>query len=116
MKRWRRELSAPLALFAFALLPRTLLWATLSAWSVLRYARTLKWSWFMLAVFALSVAVITRWAMALLAVPWTLAVLVKWRGQWSAIGWRCAWAWAMRAWRAAWVDRVGGEGFRLAWL
>lgn len=65
-----------------------LMWATLSAWSVLRYARTLKWSWFMLAVLALSVAVITRWAMALLAVPWTLAVLVMWRKRWSAVGWR----------------------------
>lgn len=65
-----------------------LMWATLSAWSVLRYARTLKGSWFGLAVFALSVAVITRWAMALLAVPWTLAGLVTWRKQWSAIGWR----------------------------
>lgn len=65
-----------------------LMWATLSAWSVLRYARTLKWPWFILAVLALSLAVITRWAMALLAVPWTLAVLVTWRKQWPAIGWR----------------------------
>lgn len=67
-----------------------LLWATLSAWCVLRYTRTLKWPWFGLAVFALSVAVITRWAMALLAVPWTLAVLVTWRQHWTTIGWRRA--------------------------
>jgi len=65
-----------------------LMWATLSAWSVLRYARTLKWSWFGLSVFSLSVAVITRWAMALLAVPWTLTVLVVWRKQWATIDWR----------------------------
>jgi len=65
-----------------------LMWATLSAWSVLRYARTLQGRWFGLAVLALAVAVITRWAMALLAVPWTLATLATWRERWSAVGWR----------------------------
>jgi 4-amino-4-deoxy-L-arabinose transferase-like glycosyltransferase len=64
------------------------LWTTISAWLTLRYARTLKWPWFVLAVLTLSLAVITRWIMALLAVPWTVGVLWCWRKNWSAIGWR----------------------------
>lgn len=67
-----------------------LLWATTAAWCVVRYARTRQWPWFGLAVFALSMAVITRWAMALLAVPWTLAVLLTWRKHWTTISWRRA--------------------------
>ncbi len=67
-----------------------LMWATASAWLTLRYTRTLKWPVLLLAVFALSLAVIARWIMALVAVPWTIAVLLAWRGHWPQIGWRRA--------------------------
>jgi hypothetical protein len=67
-----------------------LMWATASAWLTLHYARTLTWPLLLLAVFALSLAVITRWIMALVAVPWTVAVLLAWRGHWPQIGWRRA--------------------------
>jgi len=66
------------------------LWATLSALCVARYARTLKWRWFTLAVLTLSLATITRWAMAILAVPWTIAVLSTWRQHRTRMNWRPA--------------------------
>lgn len=67
-----------------------LLWATLSAFSVVHYARTLKWRWFTLAVLTLSLATITRWALAILAVPWTTAVLLTWWQNRLKIHWRSA--------------------------
>jgi hypothetical protein len=67
-----------------------LMWATASAWLTLRYTRTLTGPVLLLAVFALSLAVITRWIMALVAAPWTIAVLLAWRRHWPQIGWRRA--------------------------
>ncbi len=67
-----------------------LAWATASAWLTLRYARTLRPSLLALASFTLSIAVITRWAFGLLALPWTTCVWLAWRRHWPSIGWRRA--------------------------
>jgi 4-amino-4-deoxy-L-arabinose transferase-like glycosyltransferase len=65
-----------------------LAWATLSAWLVVRYARTLRPATLALASLTLSLAVITRWVFGLLVLPWSLAVALAWRRGWSLIGWR----------------------------
>lgn len=67
-----------------------LMWATASAWLVVRYARTRQSTTLLLAVIALSAAVVTRWAMTLLAAPWALAGLAVWRAHWPQIGLRRA--------------------------
>jgi 4-amino-4-deoxy-L-arabinose transferase-like glycosyltransferase len=67
-----------------------LMWATLSAWLTLRYARTLRPATMALAAFTLGAAVITRWVFGLLALPWSVCVLLAWRRDWQAIGWRRA--------------------------
>jgi hypothetical protein len=67
-----------------------LMWATASAWLVLRYVRTRHWPALLLAVLTLSIAVANRWLVALLSVPWTLSVLLMWRAHWRFIGWRHA--------------------------
>lgn len=67
-----------------------LAWVTASAWLTLRYTRTLKFSALLLAVLTASIAVITRWIMALVALPWTIAVLMAWRRHWPLIGRRRA--------------------------
>ncbi len=67
-----------------------LLWATTSAWCVVRYTRSLKVRWFSAAVLTLALAVIARWMMALLAVAWIIAVLLAWHRQWAQIGRRRA--------------------------
>jgi 4-amino-4-deoxy-L-arabinose transferase-like glycosyltransferase len=59
-----------------------LAWATASAWLLLRYTRNFKSSDLILSVLALSIAIMSRWAYALLALPWTLSVLSLWRSQW----------------------------------
>ncbi|HKZ82461.1 MAG TPA: hypothetical protein VJ793_02255 [Anaerolineae bacterium] len=65
-----------------------LAWATLSAWLVVRYARTLRPPTLALASLTLSLAVITRWLFGLLALPWVASVLLSWRQNWRSIGWR----------------------------
>lgn len=67
-----------------------LAWATASAWLVARYARTLRPATLALASLALAIAVVTRWVFGLVALPWTIAVLLAWRRDWRSIGWRCA--------------------------
>ncbi len=57
-----------------------LAWVTLSSWALARYVRRLSLSWLLLAAFALGWAVLTRWVYALAAVPWSLSVLLSWRG------------------------------------
>lgn len=74
-----------------------LMWATLSAWLTLRYARTLRAATLVLAAFTLGVAVITRWVFGLLALPWVVCVLLAWRRDWQTIGWRRAMARALMA-------------------
>ncbi len=65
-----------------------LAWATLSAWLVVRYARTLRPPTLALASLTLSLAVITRWVFGLLALPWTIGVLLAWRQNRRSSGWR----------------------------
>ena len=67
-----------------------LAWATASAWLVVRYMRTLRPATLALATLTLAVAVVTRWVFGLLAVPWTIGVLLAWRRDWPSIGWRRA--------------------------
>jgi hypothetical protein len=56
-----------------------LAWLTFSAWAMLRYQRSLELRWLALAAFALSWAVLCRWALALAVFPWGLSTLVAWR-------------------------------------
>jgi len=69
-----------------------LAWATGSAWLTLHYARTLRPGILALASLTLSIAVVTRWASGLLALPWVACILLAWRRNWSSIGWRRAFA------------------------
>lgn len=50
-----------------------LAWVTLSAWAMLRYTRALRPGWLVLSAFTLGWAVLTRWALALAALPWALS-------------------------------------------
>jgi hypothetical protein len=54
-----------------------LFWATLSAFGMLRFRRTLNPTWLALALFTLGWAVITRWVFGLLIPVWSLALLVQ---------------------------------------
>lgn len=64
------------------------MWALLSAWTLVEYAHYLDSStayrWILSTSFALGMAGITRWIYFLLAVPWSLYVLTAW-------GWRIRW-------------------------
>ncbi|MCI0711447.1 MAG: phospholipid carrier-dependent glycosyltransferase [Chloroflexi bacterium] len=64
------------------------MWAILSAWSLVEYVHHLDQStayrWLLLTSFALGMAGITRWIYFLLALPWALYVLPDW-------GWRIRW-------------------------
>jgi hypothetical protein len=55
-----------------------LFWATLAAWTLVRYATSRRAGWLLLAGFALAWAVMTRWIYGLLVIPfgvyWVLAV------------------------------------------
>jgi 4-amino-4-deoxy-L-arabinose transferase-like glycosyltransferase len=63
-----------------------LAWVTLSAWAMLRYTRALKPGWLILSAFALGWAVLTRWVLALAALPWALSAFLAWRA--SSWRWR----------------------------
>jgi len=67
-----------------------LMWASLSAWALLVYGRSLRPHWIALSAFALAWATMTRWQYASLAVPWALFVLVnrpvRWRHTFLAFG------------------------------
>ena len=52
-----------------------LMWATLSAWSLLVYGRARRSRWIVLSAFALSWATMTRWQYGSLALPWALYVI-----------------------------------------
>ncbi len=67
-----------------------LAWATASAVLTLRYTRTLRPGTLVLAALTLSLAVMTRWVFGLLALPWTIGVLLAWRRNWASIGLRRA--------------------------
>lgn len=54
-----------------------LMWASLSAWSLLVYGRTRRPGWIALSAFALAWATMTRWQYGSLALPWALYVLVN---------------------------------------
>ncbi|HZY44167.1 MAG TPA: phospholipid carrier-dependent glycosyltransferase, partial [Anaerolineae bacterium] len=62
-----------------------LAWAAASAWLLLRYHRQLRSIDLTLTVLSLSIAIMSRWAYALLALPWTLSVLSRWHSQWPVI-------------------------------
>ncbi len=62
-----------------------LMWATLSAWLLLRYVRQQRSVDLAFAVATLSIAILCRWAYALLIVPWAITVLVVWREHWPSI-------------------------------
>lgn len=62
-----------------------LAWAAASAWLLLRYHRQLRSIDLTLTVLTLSIAIMSRWAYALLALPWTLSVLSRWHSQWPVI-------------------------------
>ncbi|MCL4263302.1 MAG: glycosyltransferase family 39 protein [Anaerolineae bacterium] len=47
-----------------------LFWATLSAWLMLRYVRSLQAKWLVVAAVTLALAVLTRWVYGLLVIPW----------------------------------------------
>lgn len=56
-----------------------LLWATLSALSMIRYLRRLSWQWLALTAVLLAFAILTRWIYALLILPWGFGALLAWR-------------------------------------
>ncbi len=56
-----------------------LAWSTLSACALARHLRTMRTAPFAVAAATLGLAVLTRWASALLALPWALAALAGWR-------------------------------------
>ncbi len=55
-----------------------LLWATLSAWLLLRYRRTLAALWLAGSAVTLALAVITRWENLLFALAWSSALAAVW--------------------------------------
>lgn len=63
-----------------------LAWASLSALALLRYIRNLQLRWLALAGLTLGLAVVTRWAYGLLALPWAIAALLAWRS--ARLAWR----------------------------
>jgi 4-amino-4-deoxy-L-arabinose transferase-like glycosyltransferase len=65
-----------------------LMWATLSAWLLLRYIRRVRSSVLVWSACALSIAIVTRWSYALLIFPWSVGVLLFWQHNRSAIGFR----------------------------
>jgi hypothetical protein len=54
-----------------------LMWATFSAWALIRYSKTHQPSWIALCSFTLAWALITRWQYGGLALPWALYVLAR---------------------------------------
>ncbi len=54
-----------------------LMWASLSAWSLLIYGRTRRSRWIALSAFALGWAVMTRWQYVSLALPWALYIILS---------------------------------------
>lgn len=64
-----------------------LMWATLSAWLLLRYTRhaSRRSIDLALSVLALSISILCRWAYALLILPWAFTVLIIWCERWASI-------------------------------
>jgi len=60
-----------------------LMWATLSAWGLVRYGRTRRPGWIALAAFALAWATMTRWQYGGLAPVWAIYVIMQ-----RSIHWR----------------------------
>ncbi len=77
-----------------------LAWLTLSAWAMLRYARSLRPGWLILSAFTLGLAVLTRWPLALAAFPWALSAILAWRA--------ASWPWKRMAGAAALAVLAGG--------
>jgi hypothetical protein len=67
----------------------SLLWATLSAWAMVRYIVHLNARDIALASATLALAILTRWVYALLVIPWGVAALLTWwqrKASWRQIG------------------------------
>jgi 4-amino-4-deoxy-L-arabinose transferase-like glycosyltransferase len=67
----------------------SLLWATLSAWAMVRYIVHLRPSDIALASASLAFAILTRWVYALLVIPWGAAALLAWwqtKSSWRQVG------------------------------
>lgn len=77
-----------------------LAWTTLSAWAMLRYTRALRSGWLVLSAFTLGWAVLTRWALALVALPWALSAFLAWQG--------ASWRWRRMAVAAGLAVLAGG--------
>jgi 4-amino-4-deoxy-L-arabinose transferase-like glycosyltransferase len=67
---------------------------------MLRYTRALRPGWLVLSAFTLGWAVLTRWALALVALPWALSAFLAWR--------RASWRWRRMAASAVLAVLAGG--------
>jgi 4-amino-4-deoxy-L-arabinose transferase-like glycosyltransferase len=77
-----------------------LAWVTLSAGAMLRYTQALRPGWLVLSAFTLGWAVLTRWALALAALPLALSAFLAWR--------TASWRWRGMAAAAALAVLAGG--------
>lgn len=56
-----------------------IMWAFVSALTLVRYTRTHRARWLLLASLTLALAILTRWVFGVLIAPWALACLLTWR-------------------------------------